>query len=89
MTGIDDEDDLPPDRRDSALAAEYVLRLLGPAEDAACVAREYSDPAFAAEVARWQAEFSALDGRFAPVRPPAALRGRIEARLFGARPSAG
>jgi anti-sigma-K factor RskA len=88
MTGIDDEDDLPPDRRDSALAAEYVLRLLGPAEDAACVAREYSDPAFAAEVARWQAEFSALDGRFAPARPPAGLRGRIEARLFGARPSA-
>lgn len=88
MSGPHDVEDVPPERRDSALAAEYVLRLLGPAEDAACVAREYADPAFAAEVARWQAEFSALDGAFAPVKPPAALRRRVEERLFGTRPSA-
>ena len=72
----------PAGRRDSALAGEYVLRLLAPAEAAACAEREARDPAFAARVAAWRADFEALDGAFAPVAPPAGLEARIRARLF-------
>ena len=78
-------DDLPDDP-DAALAAEYVLRLLDPAEEAACAARIAREPGFAAEVERWQTAFSALDTAFASVAPPPRLRARIEERLFG-RPS--
>jgi len=84
--------DLPPlpptpEDEDAALAAEYVLRLLDPVEEAACAARADREPAFAALVAAWQADFAALDAGFVPVVPPAALRGRIEAALFGRPPS--
>jgi anti-sigma-K factor RskA len=72
-----------PDDPDAALAAEYVLRLLDPAEAAACAAREARDPAFAALVADWRAEFEALDGAYAEVPPPAGLQRQIEDRLFG------
>jgi anti-sigma-K factor RskA len=82
MSAQDDLDDLPPGGGDAALAAEYVLRLLDDAEARACAAREAADPAFAAEVARWRTELAGLDAAFAPVTPPAALRGRVEARLF-------
>lgn len=81
-----DPDDLPEDA-DRALAAEYVLRLLDPAEEAVCAARVASDPAFAAEVERWQGSLSALDAAFVPVSPPPRLRARIEERLFGRPPS--
>jgi anti-sigma-K factor RskA len=77
-----------PEEADAALAAEYVLRLLGPEEAAACAAREARDPDFAALVARWRADFEALDAAYAEVAPPAALGRRIEARLFGRPPSA-
>ena len=43
----------PDEPDDAALAAEYVLRLLDPTEEAACAARAAQDRAFAAEVARW------------------------------------
>ena len=76
-----------PDDPDAALAAEYVLRLLDAAEEAACAARVARDPAFEAEVARWQAAFAGLDGAFAPVTPPTGLRRRVEAELFGPPPS--
>ncbi len=90
MSAQDDFDDLPPGGGDAALAAEFVLRLLDPAETAACAAREAADPGFAAEVARWRADLLPLDAGFALAPPPAALRGRIEARLFpdAAQPSA-
>lgn len=80
--------DLPdlPDDPDEALAAEYVLRLLSPDEEARCAARLVRDAGFAAEVARWEAEFAGLDGAFVPVAPPAWLRRRIEAAVFGPRP---
>lgn len=77
----------PPENPDVTLAAEYVLRLLDPAEEAACAARASRDPAFAAEVERWQTSFSALDAAFAPVAPPPGLRARVEERLFGRPPS--
>jgi anti-sigma-K factor RskA len=78
-------DDLPDDP-DAALAAEYVLRLLDPAEEAACAARIERDPAFAAEVARWQDDLSALDGEFGTAAPPPGLARRVEERLFGRQP---
>lgn len=87
MSDADLLSDLPDDP-DAALAAEYVLRLLDPAEEAACAARVARDPAFADAVARWRGALSALDAGFAPVAPPPGLQARIEARLFGARPSA-
>ena len=86
MTDTFDPDELPEDP-DTALAAEYVLRLLDPAAEAACAARVASDPAFAAEVDRWQAAFSALDAAFVPAAPPPGLRARVEERLFGRPPS--
>jgi anti-sigma-K factor RskA len=79
-------DDLPDDP-DAVLAAEYVLRLLDPAEEAACADRVERDAGFAAEVARWQAHFEGLDAAFAEAAPPAGLRARVEERLFGRPPS--
>ncbi len=76
-----------PGDPDAVLAAEFVLRLLPAEEEAACAARAGRDPAFAAEVARWRVALGALDAEYAPVTPPAVLRGRVEAALFGARPS--
>jgi anti-sigma-K factor RskA len=78
-------DDLPDDP-DAALAAEYVLRLLDAAETAACEARLARDPAFAAEVVRWQEDLAALDDAFAPAEPPARLGARVEEALFGRPP---
>ena len=80
--------DEPPEDGAAVLAAEYVLRLLDPAAEAACAAREARDPLFAAEVDRWRQDFAGLDAAFMPVPPPAALRARVEAALFGAPPSA-
>lgn len=90
MSGTDDLDDLGPGERDAALAGEYMLRLLDPAETAACAAREAAEPGFAAEVARWRQDFEALDAAYAPVGPSAAVRDRLMERLFPepARPSA-
>lgn len=76
-----------PPEDDAALAAEYVLRLLDPEQEAECRLREARDRGFAAEAERWRAEFARLDGQFAPLRPPAAVWGRIEGRLFGRQPS--
>lgn len=87
MTTRDAFDDLPPEDADAALAAEYVLRLLGDAENAACAAREATDPTFAAAVARWRTEFAPLDATYVAAPPPGGTIDRIEARLFGARPS--
>jgi anti-sigma-K factor RskA len=90
MSAAGEFDDVPPGDRDAALAGEYALRLLDPAEERAAAAREATDPAFAAEVARWRVDLAALDADFAPAAPPADGFARIEARLFpeAARPSA-
>jgi anti-sigma-K factor RskA len=79
-------DQMPGDP-DAALAGEYVLRLLGPEEEAAFAAREARDPEFAALVAVWRADLEGLDGAFPEASPPAGLERRISERLFGARPS--
>ena len=74
-------DDIPPD--DSLLAAEYVLRLLEPAEEAAVAARLSREPALAAEVAAWTTRLSGLDAEVADVMPSAAVKTALEKRLFG------
>lgn len=74
-------DDIPQD--DSLLAAEYVLRLLGPAEDAAFRARLAQEPALAAEVTAWTARLSGLDAGVAEVAPRPAVKTGLERRLFG------
>lgn len=63
------------------LAAELALRLLDGPEEAAARARVAADPAFAAEVAAWEARLSGLVAEVAPVPPPEGLWGRIDARL--------
>lgn len=90
MSAGEDIDDLPPGGEDAALAAEYVLRLLDPAEEAACVTREATDRGFAEQAERWRDDFAELDAAFAPVAPPAAILARVEARIFpeAPRPSA-
>ena len=87
MTDIPDRD-LPEDP-DTALAGEYVLRLLGPEEAAACAAREARDPDFAARVAAWRADLEPLDAAYAEAAPPAGLERRISERLFGAAEPSG
>lgn len=80
-------DDIPQD--DGLLAAEYVLRLLDPVEDAAFRARLAQEPALAAEVTAWTTRLSGLDASVAEVAPRSAVKTGLERRLFGqpARPS--
>lgn len=85
MSAPDIFDDLPDDP--DALAAEFVLRLLTPEDEALCAARMGRDPVFAEAVARWQGAFSALDAEFAPMTPPPRLLAQVEGRLFGTPPS--
>ena len=77
-----------PENPDVALAAEYVLRLLGPEEMADCAGREVREPGFAALVVAWRADFEAFDAGYAPQAPPPGLERRITARLFGTEPAA-
>ncbi|MDB5506181.1 MAG: anti-sigma factor [Devosia sp.] len=73
---------------DRALAAEYVLGLLSPADRAATGRRLDSEPALAAEARLWQSRFSGLDAEFDVVAPPSRLLAAIEARAFGDAPKA-
>lgn len=73
--------DMEPD--DGLAAAEYALRLLPPEEHAAFVRRLASEPSLRAAVAAWEERFAALADEVEPVAPPAALRTRISAELFG------
>lgn len=69
-----------PEARD-ALAAEYVLGTLE-AREAAEVARAIAtDPALAADVARWEARLAPLQDLAQPESPPPGLWKRIEAAL--------
>ncbi|OAN72784.1 hypothetical protein A8B83_07815 [Rhodobacteraceae bacterium EhC02] len=74
-------DDIPQD--DSLLAAEYVLRLLDPVEDAAFRARLATEPALAAEMTAWTTRLSGLDADVAEVAPRPAVKTGLERRLFG------
>ena len=79
---------MTPDRDDRLHAAEFVLGLLDAETHAAAERRLASDPAFAREVAAWQAHFAAFDDTADPVVPPEDLWRRIEAGMTAAAPAA-
>ena len=70
MTASDHEDRI-------ARAGEYALRVLSPAEEAAARAEAARDPAFGAEVDRWNDQLGRMADGIAPVQPSAALWPRI------------
>ncbi|MBV8971546.1 MAG: anti-sigma factor [Sphingomonadaceae bacterium] len=83
MTPLPPDDDMTPD---AALALDYALGALdGPALRAAEL-RLRRDPAFAADVARWQAELGPLADAVAPVAPPSAVWAAVERELFREAP---
>lgn len=69
-----------PEER-SALAGEYVLGLLAPAEAAAVEAALPLDASLGADVAYWEERLSPLDAIVVPVPPDAGLWSRIERDL--------
>ncbi len=73
--------DFPPE--DGALAAELVLGLLGPADEAQARARIATDAAFAADVSAWEENLLPMLGS-GDVQPPAALWERIDASIGAA-----
>jgi anti-sigma-K factor RskA len=83
MSPIGDQD---RDGAERPLAAEYALGVLDGPERARAEALAARDPAFAAEVAAWQARLAPLADDVAPVSPPESLWARIEARLPVALP---
>jgi anti-sigma-K factor RskA len=81
--------DLTPQDADDALAAEYVLGVLGLSERAAVEARLRQDAGFAALVAGWETRLGGMNDAFDETPAPDLLP-KIEARLFpvGNRPVA-
>jgi len=77
MTVSDHEDRI-------ARAGEYALRVLSPSEEAAARAEAARDPAFGAEVDRWNDQLGRMADGIAPVQPSAALWPRILAATGGA-----
>lgn len=71
-----------PHEDDIALAGEYVLGVLDAPARAAAEQRLRSDAAFAALVAEWERDFSAMNDGFV-AQPVPDLMPQIEARLFG------
>lgn len=70
-----------PEREDDALAAEYVLGLLEPAEQRAFEGRLSADPRLRASVARWSEDLATLLD-VAPVAPPSGAEAALMRRLF-------
>lgn len=79
----DQDQDTPREDDLSLLAAEYVLRLLDPAEEAAVAARLARDPALNAEVTAWTNRLAGLDAEIAETTPRAVVKAQLERRLFG------
>ncbi len=90
--GVTPQNGLPPDdglTPDAALALDFALGALDGAALRAAELRLRRDPAFAADVARWQAELAPLSDAVAPATPPPAVWAGIERELFReAAPSA-
>ena len=70
------------DRR--AEAAEYVLRLMSPAEEMAFEERLSTDSKLEREVAEWVALLAPLSDEIEPIAPPKAVFERLQTDLFGA-----
>jgi anti-sigma-K factor RskA len=72
---------------DRVLAAEYALGLLSPEDAALFEARMARLPHVRALYAEWAEDFASLTDGMSDVAPPAELKRRIDADLFGAAPS--
>ena len=73
-----------PDYEDDiAVAAEYVLGVLPPEEQARAEERLGADPAFRDLVARWADDFASLTDDIPAIQPPPTLERQILRRLFG------
>lgn len=81
MTAADDGKE--SERRDEAIAGEYVLGLLSQSDRRKVEARIATDTRFAALVAQWQANLSPLNDDYEQVAPPAGTFAAVENRLFG------
>ena len=68
---------------DIGIAAEYVLGLLPPEEQALVEERLGVDPAFRDLVARWSEDFASLTDDIPAIAPPNALEAQLMRRLFG------
>jgi len=78
---MNDDDTIGSGEHGDHAAAEYVLGVLSAAERRAAELRIEREPAFAAEVAFWEARLVGLADQVAPVTPPAEVWRRIEATL--------
>lgn len=78
MTQADDTND------DITLAGEYALHLMDAAQRRAFQARLDAEPALRRLVVAWDERLVPLSADFAEVRPPQAIKTRIEAVLFPA-----
>ena len=86
MTARDEDD--PERGGDDLLAAEYVLGVLPADERQEATRRIEGDAAFARLVETWEQRLSPLNEQYGEVDVPAAVKQRIDARLFPAEPSA-
>lgn len=78
----------PLSPEDRALAAEYVLRLLGPAARADFEARLVYSRALRDEVAAWEAQFAAMaEAETQPVAPRPTAKAALMGNLFGELPT--
>lgn len=75
---------LTPDQERDALAAELALGVLDGQARADALRLSLSDPAFAAQVAAWEAKLAPLHGEWADAEPGAAMWNAIERRLADA-----
>ena len=67
---------------DDALAAEYVLGVLGDEDRARTAARIEAEPAFARLVDSWEERLSPMARSYSPVEPPASVKQALDRRLF-------
>lgn len=69
--------------RDEIISGEYVLGVLSEEDRRRVEARIATDSKFAMQVRRWQTNLADFNDGYQDTRPPQALYGRIEKRLFG------
>jgi anti-sigma-K factor RskA len=78
---MSESDTMTPADGDKLLAAEYVLGVLGATERREAERRIGREPAFASEVAFWEARLGGLADTVPPVSPPEAAWSRIETAI--------
>lgn len=78
---MNDPKDIDGMDEDLALAGELALRVLPPEEEAAALAREAADPAFAAHVETWNERLGGLADGIVSVEPSPWVWPGVEARL--------